>query len=245
LTCWDWSPNGAEFINAHLQRYCEAEEITFTRGRAYRKNDSCYNEQKNWSVIRQHTGYLRYDTDRELQVLRELYTHLRLLVNFFQPSSKLIEKTREGAKVRKRYDTAQTPCQRVLGSSHVSAAAKRRLTVQYATLNPAELRRHIGRAKTSCSGWPGSRTGAVRLRLGPPEPTTGPLELRTGSPRSLRWAGLVNEALEAPQRPVPNRGRHLATLEPVRRQQPGGLRKYPDHRPERGGDVPIPRGHFW
>ncbi len=141
------SDNGSEFINAHLKRYCEAEGITFTRGRAWRKNDSCYIEQKNWSVIRQHTGYLRYDTDAELAVLRDLYTHLRLVVNFFQPSSKLLEKTREGAKVRRRHDTAQTPYQRVMTCSEVSPAAKRRLTRQYRTLNPAELRRQIGRCQ--------------------------------------------------------------------------------------------------
>src|SRR5207249_1894403 len=101
---------------------------------AWRKNDSCYIEQKNWSVIRQHTGYLRYDTERELQVLRELYTHLRLFVNFFQPSTKLVEKTREGAKVRKRYDSARTPYQRVVASSDVPLSAKRCLTTQYERL---------------------------------------------------------------------------------------------------------------
>ncbi len=141
------SDNGSEFINDELARYCQAEGITFTRGRAYRKNDSCYIEQKNWSVIRQHTGYLRYDTDAELEVLRELYRSLRLLVNYFQPSSKLVEKTREGPKVRRRHDTARTPYQRVLASPHVPLAAKRRLTRQYETLNPAELRRRIGRCQ--------------------------------------------------------------------------------------------------
>lgn len=141
------SDNGSEFINYHLQAYCEAERITFTRGRAYRKNDSCYVEQKNWSVVRQAVGYGRYDTDRELQVLRELYSFLRLWVNFFQPTMKLVEKTRQGAKVRKRYDTPRTPYQRVLASPEVPSAAKRRLTRQYDTLNPVQLRRQIGRCQ--------------------------------------------------------------------------------------------------
>jgi hypothetical protein len=141
------SDNGSEFINNELQRYCEAEGITFTRGRTYRKNDSCYIEQKNWSVIRQAAGYARYDTDAELTVLRELYIHLRLLVNFFQPCMKLVAKTRDGAKVRKRYDTARTPYQRVLASPEVAPAAKRALSRQYRTLNPAELRRAIGRCQ--------------------------------------------------------------------------------------------------
>ena len=88
------SDNGAEFINAHLLRYCEEEHITFTRSRPYRKNDSCFVEQKNWSVIRRAVGYGRYDTDKELNILNELYSYLRLYVNFFQPVRKLIKKER-------------------------------------------------------------------------------------------------------------------------------------------------------
>jgi len=98
------SDNGGEFINAHLARYCEEEEITFTRGRPYRKNDSCYVEQKNYSVVRRNVGYFRYDTEEELMLLNELYNILRLYNNFFLPQMKLIEKTREGSKVKKRYD---------------------------------------------------------------------------------------------------------------------------------------------
>jgi len=79
------SDNGAEFINAHLIRYCKEHKITFTRSRPYRKNDSCFVEQKNWSVIRRAVGYARYDTDKELSILNELYSYLRLYVNFFQP----------------------------------------------------------------------------------------------------------------------------------------------------------------
>ncbi|GAI38922.1 unnamed protein product, partial [marine sediment metagenome] len=86
------SDNGAEFINAHLIRYCEEHKITFTRSRPYRKNDSCFVEQKNWSVIRRAVGYGRYDTDKELSILNELYGYLRLYVNFFQPVRKLIKK---------------------------------------------------------------------------------------------------------------------------------------------------------
>jgi hypothetical protein len=56
------SDNGGEFINDQLYRYCQSEQITFTRGRPYRKNDSCYVEQKNYSVVRRAVGYLRYDT---------------------------------------------------------------------------------------------------------------------------------------------------------------------------------------
>jgi len=77
------SDNGSEFINDELLRYCEKEHITFTRSRPYRKNDPCYIEQKNWSVIRRTVGYGRHDTDKELCLLNKLYGYLRLYVNFF------------------------------------------------------------------------------------------------------------------------------------------------------------------
>ena len=137
------SDNGAEFINAHLIRYCEEHKITFTRSRPYRKNDSCFVEQKNWSVIRRAVGYGRYDTEKELSILNELYVYLRLYVNFFQPVRKLIKKERIGSKVIKRYDQAKTPYRRVLASPDIKEEIKVKLKNQYAMLNPAELKRKI------------------------------------------------------------------------------------------------------
>ena len=137
------SDNGAEFINAHLIRYCKEHKITFTRSRPYRKNDSCFVEQKNWSVIRRAVGYGRYDTDRELSILNELYGYLRLYVNFFQPVRKLIKKERIGSKVIKRYDEAKTPYRRVLASPDIEDEIKMKLKSQYDMLNPAELKRKI------------------------------------------------------------------------------------------------------
>jgi len=141
------SDNGSEFINVELLRWCESREITFTRSRPYRKNDNCYVEQKNWPVVRQSVGYARYDTPAELEVLRKLYGHLRLWVNFFQPQMKLISKTRRGAVVTKRFDVARTPYRRVLDSPYVSEQAKAELTATYLELNPAELKRRIGRCQ--------------------------------------------------------------------------------------------------
>ena len=129
------SDNGAEFINAHLLRYCAEEHITFTRSRPYRKNDSCFVEQKNWSVIRRTVGYGRYDTDNELNLLNELYGYLRLYVNFFQPVRKLIKKERIGSKVIKRYDEAKTPYRRVLASPDIENEIKVKLKKEYAMLS--------------------------------------------------------------------------------------------------------------
>ena len=79
------SDNGSEFINACLLRYCEEEKITFTRNRPYRKNDSCYVEQKNYSVIRRAVEYLRHGTDEELEIINQIYACLDYYTNFFQP----------------------------------------------------------------------------------------------------------------------------------------------------------------
>lgn len=98
------SDNGSEFINHHLFRFCTERKITFTRTRSYRKNDNCFVEQKNYSVVRRFAGYLRYNTEEELKLLNELYSYLRLYTNFFQPVMKLTEKTRIGSGVIKRYD---------------------------------------------------------------------------------------------------------------------------------------------
>ena len=137
------SDNGSEFINHHLIRYCEEQHITFTRSRPYRKNDSCYIEQKNWSVIRRTVGYGRYDTDKELCILNKLYSYLRLYVNFFQPVRKLVQKERIGSRIKKRYDVAKTPYHRVLSCPDISEEIKMKLERQYAMLNPSELKREI------------------------------------------------------------------------------------------------------
>src|SRR5229473_5676289 len=140
------SDNGSEFINDHLYGYCEEEKITFTRARAYRKNDNCYVEQKNYSVVRRAVGYDRYDTPQQLRLLNQLYSRLRLYTNYFQPVMKLEEKIRVGSKVKKKYDQPKTPYQRVLESPQVekeNRENKEKLNQEYAKLNPAELRRQI------------------------------------------------------------------------------------------------------
>jgi hypothetical protein len=139
------SDSGGEFINDQLFRYCQEKKITFTRSRPYRKNDSCFVEQKNYSIVRRAAGYLRYDTEEELLTLKELYRHLRLYTNFFQPTMKLIEKTRIGSKVIKKYDKPLTPYRRVLACPDVSAEDKQALKNLYQKLNPAQLKRQITR----------------------------------------------------------------------------------------------------
>lgn len=139
------SDNGAEFINDHLYRYFLQNRITFTRARKYRKNDNCYVEQKNYSVVRKYVWYFRYDTQEELMIMKELYGYLRLYINFFLPVMKQISKTRIGSKVIKKYDKPKTPYQRILESPYVSKDKKDALKRLYGKLNPAEIHRQIQR----------------------------------------------------------------------------------------------------
>ena len=162
------SDNGSEFINHQLVRYAEQEKITFTRGRAWKKNDGCFVEQKNYSVVRRAVGYARYDGHKALRLLNALYAQLRLYTNFFQPVMKLVAKQRIGAKVKKTYDWPSTPCQRLLRSQALSVSAKRELRAQYAALNPAELKRNICRLQQQLL------RAAVRQRPIPHDKSTRP-----------------------------------------------------------------------
>jgi Integrase core domain len=139
------SDNGSEFINNHLKTYCEQEHITFTRSRAYHKNDNCYVEQKNNSIVRRTVGHYRYNTPRQLELLRTLYHALRPYTNFFLPVMKLKEKVRQGSKLTRRYNEPLTPYRRVLEHPQISENVKAAFTRQYESLNIIELKRVLGR----------------------------------------------------------------------------------------------------
>jgi hypothetical protein len=137
------SDNGSEFINQYLYEYCLRERITFTRSRSYKKNDNCYVEQKNWSVVRRLIGYDRYSSKAALEKLNQIYHLLHLYMNFFQPVMKLKSKTRAGAKVHKIYDSARTPYQRLLDSGVLTEDKREELRATYLRLNPVSLLKQI------------------------------------------------------------------------------------------------------
>jgi hypothetical protein len=137
------SDNGSEFINDQLYRYCREKNICFTRSRPYQKNDNCYVEQKNWHVVRRNIGYNRYEGYGAVSAMNKYYEKLRLYTNFFLTQMKLIEKNRDGARIQKRYETPQTPYRRILQSDAISNEAKDKLRAQYATLNPAQIKRDM------------------------------------------------------------------------------------------------------
>lgn len=141
------SDNGSEFINEALWRYCKQHSVTFTRARTYIKNDQAHVEQKNGCVVRRLVGYDRFDSKAAFEALGQLYLLVRLQANFFQPTSKLLHSHREGAKVHKQYDRAQTPYQRLLAAGALTPAQHEGLAAYYDYLNPVQLRAQIHQAQ--------------------------------------------------------------------------------------------------
>ena len=137
------SDNDRAFLNGLLIDYCDANDISFTRCRPYKKNDQAHIEQKNWTAVRRLIGYDRYESEAAFRLIEAIYADWRLLMNYFQPVRKLIRKERVGAKVRKYYDRAQTPYQRVLAAPEVNEETKRRLQEVYLSLNPVEIRHRM------------------------------------------------------------------------------------------------------
>lgn len=135
--------NGTEFLNETMLAYCQRERITFTRGRTAKKNDQCFVEQKNGSIVRHLVGYDRYEGEVAYRQLTELYRAVRLYVNFFQPSMKLVNKQRTGSKLQRKYDAAQTPFQRLSGASILSAARQQHLTEVFHALDPVRLLQQV------------------------------------------------------------------------------------------------------
>lgn len=135
--------NGSEFINKELIAFCKNKSITFTRGRAYRKNDQCYVEQKNGEVVRKIVGYDRFEDQQAYKQMMQLYRAVRLYINFFQPSMKLQKKRREKSKVHRTHDTAKTPHQRLCASEVAEDKVIERMDALYQALDPVCLLKQI------------------------------------------------------------------------------------------------------
>jgi hypothetical protein len=139
--------NDSVFMNETVQEYCALAGVEFTRCRPYHKNDQAWVEQKNGSVVRRMVGYRRFEGLEAAATLADLYAGVRLFVNFYQPSFKLAEKTREGAQVRKRHHPPATPCQRLLADPRTPAAVRDRVTALKASLDPVRLLAEIRAAQ--------------------------------------------------------------------------------------------------
>ena len=140
------SDNGSEFINWHLKAWCDQKKIQMTRGRPYKKDDNAHVEQKNWTHVRKLLGWERYDTHEAVAAINHLYEQeLRLWLNLFLPSVKLVKKMRVGSKVRRVYDAAQTPLERVRACAQADAEKVARLEELRKKLDPFQLGKVIER----------------------------------------------------------------------------------------------------
>src|SRR6266568_962413 len=205
--------NGGEFINEVLIAYCEQEQITFTRGRPYLKNDQCFVEQKNGAIVRQVVGYDRLVGEHAYRQLTELYRALRLYVNCFQPSMKLLSKQRDGKKVRCVYDPAKTPLQQLLLSEVLPVQKQQELTEVAQALDPIrllqqleQLQQAVFRCAVGCSPFVSS-------------PLSDPLHVFSGEQCT---AGKLPEERNAP---APTAGLETLYREQERRKRVLGWRR--------------------
>jgi hypothetical protein len=137
------SDNDSVFMNDTVRDYCQAAGIAFTRCRPYRKNDQAWVEQKNGAVVRRIVGYRRFEGVAAAAALARLYATTRLFVNFFQPSFKLAEKQRDGARVMKRYHAPATPYQRLMADPRTGEEVRERLSAVNSELDPVRLLREM------------------------------------------------------------------------------------------------------
>ncbi|MEW5797912.1 MAG: integrase [Bacteroidota bacterium] len=138
--------NGTEFLNWVILKHFQHRKrpVQYTRIREYNKNDNAHIEGKNWTLIRQYFGYDRFENQRMVALMNDLYANeWRLLINFFLPSMKLQSKHRVKSKTLKRYDSPQTPFQRLRASKNLPPKTQRQLLQIFKNLNPFVLQRIV------------------------------------------------------------------------------------------------------
>jgi hypothetical protein len=143
------SDNGDEFINKQLLEWCRQNHITFTRGRPYRKNDNCFVEQKNYDVVRKTVGYGRFEGEKAVEALADVYRFLNPLLNYWYPTMQLIAKEKlPSGRYKKIYaKDPKPPYKRLLESENISDECKEELRRRAAALNPVELKRQLDIAR--------------------------------------------------------------------------------------------------
>jgi hypothetical protein len=192
--------NDSAFMNDVVVPWCRTQEIEVTRSRAYKKNDQAFVEQKNGAVVRRLVGYGRFDGVETTRVLERLYAASRLHTNFFQPSFKLKDKRREGAKVIKRYHVPATPYERALAHPKLSKGVKRHLRELYRTLDPVALLAEMRDAQTELGTRIGARAGKLAAAASPPVPTTNAAAFakRLGNDVHLGEQRIIHRRLHKP-----------------------------------------------
>jgi hypothetical protein len=161
--------NGSEFLNDDVvKRFAQHRDrvtaIEVYRSRPYKKNDQCHVEQKNFTHVRELFGYERMEWEKGVSFMNKIYRKdWRLLMNFFRPQMRLLEKWREGSKVFRRMSKPETPYSRLLAAPDLSDDAKASLKAQHASLNPRKLSRGVRRQLRDFRGYQGKKmTGLTK-----------------------------------------------------------------------------------
>lgn len=163
------SDNGSEFINTHCVDWCTEHTLQFTRSRPYHKNDNAHIEQKNWTHVRKVFGWKRIDSPIAIEIMNELYRNeLRLFMNYFQPSVKLVERVRVGSRVRRKFDKPKTPFERLIELGALSEEQITLMTAERASLDPFELSGAIEAKVRAVLSIPSAPLTARTVRNGPP-----------------------------------------------------------------------------
>lgn len=138
--------NGSEFFNDHIRRFWKerAPSVHLSRSRPYHKNDNPFVEQRNADPIRVYLGYDRLDTVQQTLAVNDLYDMMWRYHNLFQPVMRVAEKTivsgpGERTRVRRRYDDARTPFDRLCAAQALSPEQLARLTALREQTNPRQL----------------------------------------------------------------------------------------------------------
>jgi hypothetical protein len=118
--------------------------------------------QKNGAIVRTMVGHDRLIGEQAYQQLREVYRAVRLFINCFQPSMKLLCKSQEGGKVRRVYDAAKTPLQRLMLSGVLSAESLCQLDEVVQTLDPLRLLQHLEQVQQAL--WRGTVNAPVFMQ---------------------------------------------------------------------------------
>ena len=118
--------NGSEFFNYHLVHYWKEKVVgvQLSRSRPYQKNDNRIVEQKNDTLVRQYFGDLRFDRPEQIEAMNALYEQMWIYYNLFQPAMHLSEKTVVGDKVRRKWDQACTPFERLKATGKRKSPSK-------------------------------------------------------------------------------------------------------------------------
>ena len=142
--------NGSEFFNHHLLRFWKetVKGVRLSRSRPYHKNDNPFVEQRNANPIRAYLGYDRLDSVAQTKAVNMLYDKLWIYYNLFQPVMRTVEKTVVSApgqpvKLKRRYDQARTPFQRLCSTDALSTDHRRKLESLREHTNPRRLREEI------------------------------------------------------------------------------------------------------